>query len=279
MKINSRVWFYLFGFIAIFNGCKAGDHHQIVQISIPKCGTHLLKKCIQLLTGRDSIHNVPWYKRPSKNAYDYFHYFYTVKSIEDFEYLTHLPADKFWRLHLMYDENQAHLLIKNSCKTVFMYRDPRDQIISFAFYFMKRRNIVLDINEMITDMITTGSIAVSPVTNLNIYELYQRYLPWMNHPGILSLRFEDLVGDQGGGSNEAQIKAVTDLAHHLELHLSEQVIETVASSLFGKELSFTFRKGQIGDWKNYFTDEHKTLFKKVAGQLLIDLGYESDMNW
>ena len=40
-----------------------------------------------------------------------------------------------------------------------------------------------------------------------------------------------------------------------------------------------FRKGSVGDWKNYFTDQNKAIFKEVAGKTLIELGYESDMNW
>lgn len=39
------------------------------------------------------------------------------------------------------------------------------------------------------------------------------------------------------------------------------------------------RKGIAGDWKNVFTEEDKTVFKEVAGDLLVDLGYERDGNW
>ncbi|MCU0445804.1 MAG: sulfotransferase domain-containing protein [Microscillaceae bacterium] len=40
-----------------------------------------------------------------------------------------------------------------------------------------------------------------------------------------------------------------------------------------------YRKGQGGDWKNYFKEEHKALFKEKYGDLLIRLGYEKDNNW
>ena len=39
------------------------------------------------------------------------------------------------------------------------------------------------------------------------------------------------------------------------------------------------RKGIAGDWKNVFTGEDKRIFKEVAGDLLIRLGYEKDSNW
>jgi Sulfotransferase domain len=39
------------------------------------------------------------------------------------------------------------------------------------------------------------------------------------------------------------------------------------------------RKGIEGDWKNYFTNEIKDLFKKHYNEILVSTGYEKDMNW
>jgi hypothetical protein len=40
-----------------------------------------------------------------------------------------------------------------------------------------------------------------------------------------------------------------------------------------------YRKGVAGDWKNYFTEEDRRVFKEEAGELLIRLGYEEDLDW
>jgi Sulfotransferase family len=40
-----------------------------------------------------------------------------------------------------------------------------------------------------------------------------------------------------------------------------------------------YRKGIAGDWKNHFTAEDKALFKDLAGDLLIRLGYEKNLDW
>ncbi|HYG64239.1 MAG TPA: sulfotransferase [Thermoanaerobaculia bacterium] len=40
-----------------------------------------------------------------------------------------------------------------------------------------------------------------------------------------------------------------------------------------------YRKGIVGDWRNHFTPEHKRIFKDVAGDMLIRLGYEKDLDW
>jgi hypothetical protein len=38
-------------------------------------------------------------------------------------------------------------------------------------------------------------------------------------------------------------------------------------------------KGQAGNWSRLFTEKDKSVFKEVAGELLIKWGYEKDLNW
>lgn len=40
-----------------------------------------------------------------------------------------------------------------------------------------------------------------------------------------------------------------------------------------------YRKGAPGDWRNYFSPSMTDLFKARYGALLIQLGYEADLNW
>ena len=39
------------------------------------------------------------------------------------------------------------------------------------------------------------------------------------------------------------------------------------------------RKGIVGDWKNHFSESNKERFKAKFGHLLIEFGYEKNMNW
>ena len=48
---------------------------------------------------------------------------------------------------------------------------------------------------------------------------------------------------------------------------------------FAAERTPTFRKGQIGGWREAFTEAHKEAFKATAGDLLVQLGYEADLGW
>lgn len=65
------------------------------------------------------------------------------------------------------------------------------------------------------------------------------------------------------------------------------VEETSFEALSGRErggedygLDFRkHRKGIAGDWKNVFTERDKAVYKEVAGELLIELGYAEDNDW
>jgi hypothetical protein len=38
-------------------------------------------------------------------------------------------------------------------------------------------------------------------------------------------------------------------------------------------------KGQAGNWQRLFTEPDKSLFKGIAGEMLIKWKYEKDLNW
>jgi hypothetical protein len=40
-----------------------------------------------------------------------------------------------------------------------------------------------------------------------------------------------------------------------------------------------YRKGVLGDWVNHFTPRHRRAFKERYGELLVRLGYETDLDW
>jgi len=39
------------------------------------------------------------------------------------------------------------------------------------------------------------------------------------------------------------------------------------------------RKGEVGDWQNYFTGQAKTWFHDIAGESLVQAGYADDGGW
>jgi hypothetical protein len=98
---------------------------------------------------------------------------------------------------------------------------------------------------------------------------------------LFTCSYEDLLGDGA--------RVVKDLLGFLGLPAGDDVVsDLLERSSFrfyagrdpGQEDRKRFyRKGVAGDWKNHFTDEQKDVFKQLAGDMLIALGYEKDLSW
>jgi hypothetical protein len=257
-----------------FAGARGGRGGQqqgpaIFLASIPKCGTHLIKKCLGLMNNAN-------FGYPSRTFFD--------AAEQDFKrggsILSHAP----------YNPKLGELIIQNNYKGIFMMRDPRDQAISFIHFAQGSMKIwdsirSLPFDNALTQWISDTKLIKSkgrfcdPIMDDfgDIADFYKHYLPWADHPNFYTVRFENLIGAQGGGSDELQREEIKNIAAHLGIQLSDEQMSKIIQDLFGK--SRTFRKGQIGSWREQFTPEQKELFKKVAGDLLIYLGYEKDYNW
>lgn len=237
--------------------------------SIPKTGTYLLQKCLILITNKSVIQIYGNYKKDN---------------IENF----------ILRDHCIYDKNIADY-IKNKFTCFFIIRDPRDQIISLAYWIYRGGHAyTLDNGQL--NIINGQPNIYHWLYHLNIFDLiyklifieenienalytstFQPYLGWIKEPNFLILKFENLVGPNGGGTIEKQIAEINKIVNHLKITISKDKIEAITKDLWGG--TKTFREGKIGSWKVHFNDKIKTAFKQKHGQLLIDLGYEKDLNW
>lgn len=248
---------------------------SFIAITIPKSGTHLLEKLLGQLTNKK--YAVTW-PRLSKALWGECWVLPNWK----FERLTEPSKTSYLLTHLMYKEEYVTVMIAKNCRGLFLYRDPRDQIISAYFYLKEHpmwppQFFAKEMSDFIFEMIDQKEISDPFRPTQGISDFYAQYTLWMSVPGIYSMRFEDLVGAEGGGSTERQERVIADIASHLGVVLTGGELSSIASSLYGESL--TFRAGKIGSWRDYFDEQHKKAFKKTAGQLLIDLGYEKDFDW
>lgn len=196
-------------------------------------------------------------------------------------------------------------------KTIFILRDPRDVCVSGVQFYLRspqtalltwyfRRCIDNDGDRLMAEIIgIPREDAARAVESAGLPdELKRRFLaqgqdvwmerdiaartriftPIMDNADVLTVRFENLVGERGGGTDEAQRTEIERIAAHLGMSLSPAEIDCIIAGAFDTK-SPTFRKGLIGDWRNHFAPEHKAAFKRVAGRLLIELGYEKDSDW
>jgi len=92
---------------------------------------------------------------------------------------------------------------------------------------------------------------------------------------VLTIHFEDLIHDRA-----ATLTRIMDhLLNRFPLSATRQLILDSLETSINPKKSPTFRSGKTGEWKKHFTDEHKEIFKAVAGDLLVKLGYEKNNDW
>jgi hypothetical protein len=106
--------------------------------------------------------------------------------------------------------------------------------------------------------------------------------PTLPGNGYVEVRYEDLL--------TRPEEEVRRLLEFLRAEASEKTVKRCVNAASFEKLSkgrtrgqedptSFFRKGIAGDWSNVFTEQDKVLFKKEAGDLLIQLGYEKDDSW
>ncbi len=250
----------------------------LLGISFPKSGTHLLD---QILLGFSNI--APYAKR--------VHSFYAEyegesgKKREPEKALAWLdslrPADVA-SAHLFARPEAVARVTSPKFAPYFIFRDPRDVVVSHVFYVtdMETRHVHHDYYRSLPDFNArlTASILGRPDSGIefpNIADRFAPYLGWLGQKEVLTIHFEDLIHNR-----EMTLTSIMDhLLSRVSLPATRQLILDSLETSINPKKSPTFRSGKTGEWKKHFTDEHKKIFKEVAGDLLIKLGYEKDGNW
>lgn len=165
-------------------------------------------------------------------------------------------------------------------RIVFMYRDPRDVVLSMVNFVCGRtaqgfgnfsENLVF--NRVLCALPTLAQQLTYALTDPAFPAVgdFERSLWLLHHPDVCKVSFEELVGSRGGGSDEAQAAAVSRILDFVGVDMDAQA---VARKLFRTD-SFTFFKGQIGSWREAFTPEHEPLIERRLGEMIALYGYGS----
>jgi hypothetical protein len=193
------------------------------------------------------------------------------------------PGDiGFGHLHALPEVVAA--LCREGVAPYFILRDPRDVAVSHVFFVTERESNHVH-HEYYTQVLANFdarlrvSITGRPELDISFPDINARFAPyvgWLQRPEVLTLRFEQFIEDQ-----DAALEQVLDHAIARGFRYDgnrAQAIQTLAAAI-DPQRSPTFRSGKVGAWQEHFTPQHKELFKQVAGELLIALGYEKDLNW
>ena len=277
--IKKNRWLFRRFLAAIRNGPRQLTYSPIVfGNAMPKSGSHLLT---QVLVGLKNIGpfvdpGFPPVNRDERNL--------PMKSRQVIQNIQKMkPGDlRYGYIHAI--EPFLTILTQPKFASVFIYRDPRDMLISHIFYAkdmytghgmhkyytQKLQTMEERINAAITGIAEPGFELAS------VRKRYDSYLGWLDKSQILGIKFEDLVNNRN-----RTLERFLDFLERRGARINcprERAVEILNNSILPAK-SGTFRKGIPGEWKNHFSEENKLTFKMVAGPLLQQLGYEETENW
>lgn len=243
----------------------------VVQISVPKSGTHLLRNALAGLGYRLAGHDrageavraragerPDW--RPIATA--------SLAGLRPGEFATeHWPHDA---------EVEAELRARGF-RVVFLYRDPRAVCVSYAHYAADRHSIL---GPAFRAMAGTDERAIAVAEgaarswpfDAPLAECLERFSPWREAPGTLALRFEDLIGGRGGGSDAARAESLARLADFLGVARSVADVERIGGAIFD-ERSATFRRGEIAGWRDELGEDARRVVEERLNGIAATWGY------
>ncbi|MDH3943175.1 MAG: sulfotransferase domain-containing protein [Anaerolineae bacterium] len=246
--------------------------------AMPKSGSHLIN---QVITGLPQVGPFVKSGYPPVNRFEDNSNLSEAQIVANLQQLQ--PGDIAYG-YLRAQQPFLDLLSQPGFATIFIYRDPRDVVVSQVFYAseMYREHGMHDYYTR--ELSTTAERIAAAIQGVDrpglhlrsIASRYHVYSGWLEQPQVLSIRFEQLIQQQ-----EIALNAILDFLAgrgFTPIAPRSQVVVALASAV-SPQRSGTFRKGRPGNWREHFTSENKRLMKDVTGDLLVRLGYEKDMDW
>ncbi len=246
--------------------------------AMPKSGSHLIIQILQGLTRIGPFVNpgFPPVNRAEDNR--------QVSDQAILENLSRMGPGDIGYGYLEAKEKFVQALTRPGIASVFVYRDPRDMIVSHVFYateLFENHGMHRYYTDYLNTMEERINAAIGGVTESG-FELksvrarYDAYLGWLAQPGILCLRFEELRLNRENAFTQI-LDYLGGKGFQLEIEPRE-AIEFLENAI-NPQKSGTFRKGKPGSWREHFTHKNVDFFKQSTGDLLIELGYEEDQDW
>ncbi len=214
---------------------------KILINSIPKAGTHLMSSMLgQIpdlsialdLTGLDKLLD-------------------DEERLRFFKAKTSPQPNGLWLGHIPFTETIDTILESSNVPTIFIYRDPRDIVVSLLHYIRKSknhiyRNILLECDPLSAMKILIEGygngkerydLSSTSIPSLSNY--INAYSPWLSSKHCLSVSYEGFIG-QDQEENLTRICDYLDLDHSIKAILQKGI---------GHKNSSTLRQGKIKSWQ------------------------------
>lgn len=201
-----------------------------------------------------------------------------------------LKPNEYQKGHSTYTEEVAGFLHKLGMSVIFIYRDLRDVAVSQAHQSRTRElrfpHPAKEFFQMMNFDDTLTAVIEGVGAFPGLIERWEAFAPWMDCDWVLPLNFEEMKNEPHDVAKRileyflTRTAPILGIKLHVDGEEAKKIIDEMVEARDKTDLSVTFRKGNIGEWKERFNDDHKKLFKKLGGgKWLIKLGYEEDEEW
>jgi len=246
--------------------------------SKPKSGSHLL---LQILNGFTRI--MP-YKYVDEDPIRTIRKNGGRRTAEEIlDDLKRVPSGVIGWGYLDATKENASFLTEAGRVNYFIYRDPRDMLISQVFFAtdMHEGHGMHDFYKSLPDFGERLKVAITGIDKdgLKMVSVKQRYegvFQWLEQKNVMCIRFEDLINNRDA-TLMSMLNEVEKAGYQIPTPRNKSL--SILAEAIQPKKSHTFRSGKTGGWRNHFTNEHKSLFNEVAGDLLVKLGYEENNDW
>ncbi|WP_299092533.1 sulfotransferase domain-containing protein [uncultured Metabacillus sp.] len=256
------------------NGKKADILPPFLVTSVPKSGTYLVHQILTGMPGVSSEHDMK--KRFFTNSFNFHDY-----SQDHLARLNLLKGNEFGVGHVRYTKNYSDMLESINMKHIFVYRDPRDVLISMSYYIAdvwKENPLHDDFVKMTPKQRQLALLRGVDNKWIDFYTYNLPYYQWLTEKRSFHISFEEIISSPASRKG-ALTRLVQFLWNGLQPPIPLDQMVNVLEASIDPRTAVTFRSGKIGAWRNEFDEELKTAFKEKAGELLIRFGYEKDHNW
>ncbi|MDQ2691561.1 MAG: sulfotransferase domain-containing protein [Chloroflexota bacterium] len=254
------------------------DAPPIFGNSKPKSGSHLL---LQILNGVTQI--MPYRYVQANPVRTITKEGRRKKKEEILQELKAIPGGVIGWGYVEASPGNVAFLCQPGRVNYFIYRDPRDMLVSQVFFAtdMQEEHGMHEYYKSLPDFGERLKVAITGIDRdgLRMVSVKQRYegvFEWLEQEHVLCIRFEDLI-DRRDTTLNAMLDEVERTGYRIPTP-RETALKTLINAIRPRK-SHTFRSGKTGGWRDQFTAEHKQLFKDVAGDLLVRLGYEKSNDW
>jgi hypothetical protein len=164
-----------------------------------------------------------------------------------------------------FSTNGLEIVNRNGFKKIVMVRDRRDAAVALAGSL---RGVTYPLSKYFRSLPGNSAFLMAVIKGVTplesgpdngslagINQMVEHIDKWSNQPDTLTVTYEQLVGEAGGGTKTNQIAAVTAMCVYLGIELTASAIEGIVENI-NRRITYKVKEGYIGQWQDYFSKEH-----------------------